>query len=76
MIEEFERIVLLTDIPEHGLKRGDVGTVVMVHGGGEAYEVEFMALDGDTVAVTTLGSGQRRRVHPGEIASARAFEAA
>ena len=33
---------------------GDVGVVVHIYEGGKAYEVEFIALDGNTVAVETL----------------------
>ena len=54
MIKEHERVVLLKDVPEEGLKAGDVGTVVHVYRQGEAFEVEFMTLDGRTVAVVTL----------------------
>jgi len=44
--KEYDRIVLNADLPEHGLELGDVGTVVMIHRGGEGFEVEFIALDG------------------------------
>ena len=33
MLRETDVVVLAVDVPEYGLKRGDVGTVVMVHGG-------------------------------------------
>ena len=71
MIRELDRVVLERDLPEFGLKRGDLGTVVLVHGGGAGYEVEFMTLDGETVAVTTLDKSDVREVNGGEIAHAR-----
>lgn len=40
--------------PECGLGVGALGTVVLVHAQGEAYEVEFIGLDGHTQAVLTL----------------------
>ena len=45
------------------LKPGDVGAVVHVHPGAEAYVVEFMALDNHTVDKVTArdGSGLRRK---------------
>jgi hypothetical protein len=52
---------------------GDVGTVVHIHKKGEAYEVEFMTLNGKTVAVTTLLATQVRPIEPHEIAHARAL---
>jgi hypothetical protein len=54
MIEEHTNIVLTEDLPENGLAKGDVGVVVHVHKEGEAYEVEFLAMDGSTVALLTL----------------------
>jgi hypothetical protein len=41
MIQERDRVVLQTDIPAHGLRAGDVGTVVMVHQGGKAIPSSF-----------------------------------
>lgn len=71
MIKEHERIVLNVDLPGEGLEPGDVGTVVHIYPGGEAYEVEFMTLDGDTIAVVTLLASQVRPVREDEIAHAR-----
>ena len=71
MIAEHERVVLRKDIPEHGLIAGDIGTVVLVHHKGAGYEVEFMALDGEKVAVVSLSSAQVRPIARHEIAHAR-----
>ncbi len=71
MIRELDQVVLDCDLPTHGLARGDVGTILLVHDGGAGYEVEFTALDGETIAVTTLSAGQVREVSHGEIAHAR-----
>ena len=71
MIKEHERVILTHDLPEHSLQAGDIGTVVLVHGEGEGYEVEFVALDGETVAVVSVYAKQVRRVGRGEIAHAR-----
>jgi hypothetical protein len=71
VINELDYVVLERDLPQFGLKRGDVGTVVLVHDNGTGYEVEFTALDGETIAVTTLSRGELREVSGGEIAHAR-----
>ena len=76
MIAEHEHAILTEDVPDYGLKQGDIGTVVLVHKGGEAYEVEFMTLDGDTIAVITLLAVQVRPVAEGEIAHARSLAVA
>lgn len=71
MIKELDDVVLLTSLPQKGLTEGDVGTVVLVHRGGEGYEVEFTALDGETVAIVTLRSDQVRPVGHREISHVR-----
>ena len=73
MIKEHDRVVLKTDVESEHLKAGDVGTVVHVYKKGEAYEVEFITLSGQTVAVTTLPASQIRPIEPREIANARAL---
>ena len=74
MIRQLESLALTTDLPEYHLKSGDIGTVVLVHGGGAGYEVEFVALDGKTIAVVSVFPAQVRPVGRGEIAHVRAIE--
>jgi hypothetical protein len=74
VIKEHDRIVLCDDVPEEGLERGDVGTVVHVYRDGEGYEVEFFSLDGDTVAVVTLENSQVRPITSQDITHARPVE--
>ena len=57
-IKELDDVILACDLPEHGLSAGDNGTVVLVHHNAAGYEVEFTALDGDTIAVVTLMANQ------------------
>lgn len=71
MIEELDTVVLTKDVPELGLRRGDVGAVVHAHTGGQAFEVEFVTLSGKTVAVATLPVDCLRPAGPTEIAHAR-----
>lgn len=76
MIKEHDRVVLTSDIPQEGLKTGDVGTVVHVCRNGEVFEVEFVALNGETIAVATLLAFQVRPVHRREITHARSISEA
>jgi hypothetical protein len=62
MIKEHERIVLKEPVPADGLQKGDLGAVVHVYKDGQAYEVEFLTLDGKTAAVVTLEADQVRPV--------------
>lgn len=73
-MREHETVVLRTDVPEFGLRVGDVGTIVMVHGDPAGYEVEFLTLDGDTVAVVSLSPERLRPLGRREIAQARTLE--
>jgi hypothetical protein len=72
-MKEHERVVLTADLEAQGLQPGDVGTIVHVYRGGEAVEVEFLALDGETIAVATLPASQVRPVGRREIIHARAL---
>jgi hypothetical protein len=71
MIKEHECVVLTEDLPGEGLKTGDIGTVVHIHQGGVGYEVEFMTLAGETIAVTTLLAAQVRPLARRDMAHAR-----
>lgn len=49
-IQLLEVVALTADVPEAHLRRGQVGTVVEILGGGSAFEVEFSDQDGQTYA--------------------------
>lgn len=71
MIKELDQIVLTSDVPEYGMKAGDIGTVVLVHEGGAGFEVEFVTLGGETVAVFSVAADRVRSIERHEIAMAR-----
>ena len=71
MIEEHDSVVLTQDVPEARLEAGDIGTVVHVHEGRAGYEVEFMTLAGETLAVVTLRPAQVRPIQPRDVAHVR-----
>jgi hypothetical protein len=70
-IREHDLVVLTADIPEENLKRGDVGTVVLIHQAGTGFEVEFATLAGETLAVVTVPASAVRPVGAKEIAHVR-----
>ena len=76
MIKEHDTVVLTEDVPNEGLTAGDVGTVVHVHNNGEGYEVEFMTLTGQTIAVASLASEQVRPVGRRDIVHVRELQPA
>ncbi len=75
MIKEHDCVVLTQDLPEEKMQAGDIGTVVHVHRGGLGYEVEFMTLAGETVAVITLLPAQVRPIARRDIAHVRELQA-
>ena len=75
MIKEHDRVVIKKGIADKGLKTGDVGTVVHVYKKGEAFEVEFLTLHGEKIAIATLNASQVRPVLKREITHARLLRA-
>jgi hypothetical protein len=73
MMGETDIAVLTVDLPAYGLKAGDVGTIVMVHG-STGYEIEFMTLDGETIAVGSVDATQVRPIAHREVAHVRTIQ--
>lgn len=62
MIAEHDPVILVHDIADHGLQRGDVGAVVHAYTDGQTYEVEFVTAEGETIALLTLEAAALRPV--------------
>lgn len=62
MIKEHDSFILTKDISGLQLQSGDMGIVVAIHEQANAFEVEFMTLEGQTIAVETLDSKDIRPV--------------
>lgn len=55
MFNDYDVVKLKRDLPEHGLKAGTHGAIVMIHHEPyRAYEVELVDKEGWTLAVLTL----------------------
>ena len=76
MIRELDTVVLTRSVAAHGLQVGDVGAVVHVYAGGQAYEVEFVTAAGKTVAVLTVAPEDIRPMAAREILHVREVEEA
>jgi hypothetical protein len=61
-IKLLDVVALTEDIPERGLRRGEVGTVVERWKDG-AYEVEFSADTGEAYAFAALRSDQLMKLY-------------
>jgi Domain of unknown function (DUF4926) len=75
-VKEHDCVVLTADVAGAKLKAGDVGTVVHIHGGGAAYEVEFTTLDGRTLTVVTVENTNLRPVSGRDVSHVRELETA
>ena len=56
----YDVVELAVDLPEKGLRKGMVGTVVDVYDDPRAFEVEFDDEDGVEIALLALGPEQLR----------------
>jgi len=66
-IQLLDVVALTINLPEHNLRRGEIGTVVECYP-DDAFEVEFVAQDGYAYALVTLRADQliplrQKRVH-------------
>lgn len=61
-VEMLSVVALLEDLPNEGLVRGQVGTIVESWGPG-IYEVEFCDENGRTYAMVALRAEQLMRLH-------------
>ncbi len=66
----FEIVVLTQDLPEHELKKGDIGTIVEIYDSTH-FEIEFVRADGKTQALLTLPSSLIRPTTSKEMLSVR-----
>lgn len=57
MMKELDVVTLIHDIPEHGLLKGNRGAIVHCYMDKQAFEVEFVAESGETLALLTLETG-------------------
>jgi hypothetical protein len=70
----FEEVVLVEDVDEKGLLKGDVVTIVDHHpipDGEDGYSVEVFNVLGDTIAVITLPESALAPLTENEIFSVR-----
>jgi len=74
-LKVLDSVVLKRDLPEHGLKKGDIGAVVELYG-SEGVEVEFVTGSGKTQALVTLKHSDVRAVADSEILAVRPLDAA
>lgn len=65
-----DTVVLNRDLPEHGLRAGDIGAVLEIYGADDV-EVEFVRASGQTKALVTLKATDLRSVAETDILAVR-----
>jgi hypothetical protein len=65
-----DTVVLDRDLPEHGLRSGDLGAIVQVYE-PDGLDIEFVTASGKTQALVTLKVGDIRPVQDSDLISVR-----
>jgi Domain of unknown function (DUF4926) len=68
-----DTVVLAHDLPERGLRAGDLGAVVEIYEPG-GLEVEFVTASGHTEALVTLKESDVRQVGDTDLIAVRRLE--
>lgn len=74
MFSVLDTVVLTRDVPDAGLRAGDLGAVVEVHD-SEHFEVEFVVASGRTQALVTLAASDMRPVGDRDLVAVRPLAA-
>jgi hypothetical protein len=70
----YEEVILLEDVIQKGLRKGDVATIVEhhpAHEGDDGYSLEVFNVLGDTIAVITLPESAIAPLKENEVVSVR-----
>lgn len=67
-----DNVVLEKDLPEHGLRKGDLGVLIHQYE-ADTFEVEFVAASGETHAMVTLETSDFRNPTDQDLVSVRSL---
>jgi hypothetical protein len=70
VFKPLDTVVLVRDLPQHGLKAGDLGAVVEVYP-PDTLDVEFVTAAGRTKALITLKSSAFRAIQDSDLIAVR-----
>jgi hypothetical protein len=71
IFRELDTVVLERDIPESGLRKGDIGAIVHIHGDSRL-DVEFVRASGQMLALLQLAATDVRPVQDEDVPGVRA----
>ncbi len=70
--KELDTVVLNRDLPDHGLRRGDLGAIVHVYESG-GVEVEFVTAAGSSGGIVSLEESDLRTIEKNDLVSVRSL---
>jgi hypothetical protein len=70
--ELHDTVVLVNDLPKHGLRAGDLGAVVDIQP-PDALEVEFVTASGRTTALVSLKASDVRAIADTDLVAVRSI---
>ena len=75
LLAEHAVVILTRDLPDEGIRSGDVGVVLLAHPGGDGippgYTVEVTTVTGETVAVVDVAADAIRPAAERDVRHAR-----
>ena len=63
MVKEHDVVALTEDVPNEGLRKGDVGAVVHCYQAGDIYEVEFIDERGRTKRIASIQASRLMKLN-------------
>jgi hypothetical protein len=69
-LKVLDPVVLVHDLPEHGLREGDLGTIVEIYE-PIGLDVELVVASGETLGVVTLTPKDVRPAGPSDLLAVR-----
>lgn len=70
--ELHDTVVLVNDLPKHGLRAGDLGAVVDVRS-PDMFDVEFVTASGRTTALVSLKASDIRAIADTDLVAVRSI---
>lgn len=73
MIKKFDKVMLIINIPEYKLQKGDIGEVILVCSEGNEFDIKFQNIIGEAAAVIRLIPCQFQKINPIQIPQVKKF---
>jgi hypothetical protein len=72
-IKKFDQVILIENLPEHKLRKGDIGEVTFVCSEQQEFEIKFRDITGEVAALIRLVPRQIRKINTIHIRQVKKF---